>query len=49
MSETVTLETEWKPSRSPWFILMPVILATFMYALDETVAKVALQHIDGSY
>ena len=49
MSETVTQETEWKPSRSPWFIIMPVILATFMYALDETVANVALPHIAGSY
>ena len=45
MSETVTQETEWKPSRSPWFIIMPVMLATFMYALDETVANVALPHI----
>lgn len=49
MSEAITQEAEWKPSRSPWFIIMPVILATFMYALDETVANVALPHIAGSY
>ena len=40
---------EWKPKTNPWLIIMPVILATFMYALDETVANVALPHIAGTY
>ena len=40
---------EWKPSRSPWFLLLPTMIATFMYALDETVANVALPHIAGTY
>lgn len=42
-------QTEWKPSISPWLIIMPIMLATFMYALDETVANVALPHIAGTY
>ncbi len=50
MSNTaVTTEQEWKPSGNPWLMILPAMLATFMYALDETVANVALPHIAGSY
>lgn len=42
-------QQEWKPSVNPWLLILPVMLATFMYALDETVANVALPHIAGTY
>lgn len=34
---------------SKWLILAPTMFAAFMFALDETIAKIALPHIAGSF
>ncbi len=32
-----------------WIMLLPTMLAAFMFALDETIANIALPHIAGSF
>jgi DHA2 family multidrug resistance protein len=39
---------EWTPRFNPWIIAMTVTLATFMEALDSSIANVALPHIAGT-
>ena len=39
----------WTPSINPWVMIIPVVLAVFMFALDETVSNVALTYIAGSF
>ena len=47
MSEAIE-QQEWKPSINPWLGVVPVMLAIFMFVLDETISNVALTYIAGS-
>ena len=38
----------WRPRANPWVIAITVTLATFMEALDSSIANVAMPHIGGS-
>src|SRR5574344_430890 len=49
MSETIAIEEEWKPGKNPWLISIPLMIAVFMYALDETISNVALPYMAGSF
>jgi MFS transporter, DHA2 family, multidrug resistance protein len=44
----VHFDDTWKPRFNPWVIAFTVTLATFMEALDSSIANVALPHIAGS-
>lgn len=48
MSENIIQQEEWKPSINPWLGVIPVMLAIFMFVLDETISNVALTYIAGS-
>lgn len=43
------VQERWQPSINPWLMIVPVIMAVFMFALDETVSNVALTYIAGSF
>jgi DHA2 family multidrug resistance protein len=44
----VHFDEAWKPRFNPWVIAFTVTLATFMEALDSSIANVALPHIAGT-
>ena len=46
--ENCIQETRWRPSVNPWISVIPIMLAIFMFALDETISNVALTYIAGS-
>lgn len=47
---TESIQTEeWKPSANPWLITGALMLAVFIYAIDGTIANVALPHMAGSF
>ncbi len=39
---------EWNPRFSPWAIAAPVLMAVFIFALNETISNVALMNIAGA-
>lgn len=47
MPQTTT--KEWKPKINPWIMIIPVMLAVFIYVLDGTIGNVALPHMAGSF
>lgn len=49
MAEEIFLEDKWKPKYNPWVVSIPIVIAAFMFVLDETIANVALLHMAGSY
>lgn len=40
---------QWKPKVNPWIMIIPVMLAVFIYVLDGTIGNVALPHMAGSF
>ena len=48
MSEAAA-EQEWKPTQNPWLITGSLMLAVFIFAIDGTIANVALPHMAGSF
>lgn len=47
--ETISSPDDWRPSKNPWLISIPLMSAVFMYALDETISNVALPYMAGSF
>ena len=45
---TPSFHETWRPRANPWAIAVTVTLATFMEALDTSIANVAMPHIGGS-
>ncbi len=45
---TLSFHDTWRPRANPWVIAGTVTLATFMEALDSSIANVAMGHIGGS-
>lgn len=51
MSAENTVETaeQWQPPKNPWPATAAIMLATFIFVLDSTIANVALPHMAGSF
>jgi DHA2 family multidrug resistance protein len=45
---TASFHDTWRPRANPWVIAITVTMATFMEALDTSIANVAMPHIGGS-
>lgn len=49
MNEEIKQQEEWKLPENPWPATVAVMIATFMFVLDSTIANVALPHMAGSF
>ena len=49
MSAENIIEEQWQLPKNPWPATLAVMLATFMFVLDSTIANVALPHMAGSF
>lgn len=49
MTETAKDNITWQMPENPWPATLAVMLATFMFVLDSTIANVALPHMAGSF
>ncbi len=43
------IKEEWTPKINPWIMIIPVMIAVFIYVLDGTIGNVALPHMAGSF
>ena len=43
------VQQEWQPKHNPWITCIPLMVAAFMFVLDETIANVALPHMAGTF
>lgn len=43
------INEEWAPPKNPWPATAAIMLATFIFVLDSTIANVALPHMAGSF
>ncbi|MFA7658260.1 MAG: DHA2 family efflux MFS transporter permease subunit [Candidatus Gastranaerophilaceae bacterium] len=43
------IHEQWHPPENPWPATLAVMLATFIFVLDSTIANVALPHMAGSF
>lgn len=48
MSDT-SQSPQWTPKINPWIMIIPVMIAVFIYVLDGTIGNVALPHMAGSF
>ena len=49
METNIIKEEEWHLPKNPWPATAAVMLATFIFVLDSTIANVALPHMAGSF
>lgn len=51
MSEEIitNINEQWHPPANPWPATLAVMLATFIFVLDSTIANVALPHMAGTF